>query len=75
MATTIEILYNDLVSAVDDILKLEEHEGSCTNAAQKAIQLKIPPCKKCAWALEKRVERVKRAAESLATFKDVFTSV
>lgn len=73
MATTSELLLDELVNAAEDLLQFGTHEGECTNAKQMAISQKIPPCKKHESALAARKLRFEQAISQFKLLRDVFS--
>lgn len=74
MPSTADALLNELIESADNLIKLGEHEGDCTNALQKSIASSIPECKKHQAALADRLSKFRQAVEQLRLMRDVFGS-
>lgn len=74
MATTSELLLDELIMAAEDLFEYGKHDGNCTNEAQTKLLPKIDPCKKHTSALKAREDRFRRAIEQVKLLRDVFGS-
>lgn len=70
--STADLLLADLERTSEDLMRAGEHDGPCTNGAQRALLPKVPPCKKHLDAYEQRKKNFKEALDQVKLLRDVF---
>ena len=74
----IDSIFKELENATDGMLHLGQHDGDCTNVAQKALFEsldRVPPCTKCLSAIRKRVEKLSVVGMQVKLLKDMTDDV
>lgn len=70
----VDSIFKELESSTDGMMLLGQHDGDCTNVAQKALFEsldKVPPCRKCLNAIKKRVEKLAVVGSQVKLLKDM----
>jgi hypothetical protein len=67
----LEASITELEAATESLLSYGEHEGDCTNKAQKALFPDIPKCTKCLDIAKKRRGRLEVALEQVKVLRSI----
>ena len=67
----LETSMTELEAATSSLLLFGEHDGDCTNKAQKALFPDMPKCYKCTQVAKKRKERLEVALEQVKVLRSL----